>query len=193
MVLGITGGVGCGKSTVLRLLETEYGARVMLADNIGHEMMEQGKPAWQEIRKRFGEEILTARGEVDRDRLASLIYQDDEKRLLLNQIIHPCVRKEMERRIEEWRDEPLVVLETALLFETGCDVLCDEVWWVDAGREIRIQRLMDSRGYTREKAEAIMSRQMSEDDWRERCHHRIDNNKEEKKLTVQIKELLGRQ
>ena len=99
MVLGITGGVGCGKSTVLRLLETEYGARVMLADNIGHEMMEQGKPAWQEIRKRFGEEILTARGEVDRDRLASLIYQDDEKRLLLNQIIHPCVRKEMERRI----------------------------------------------------------------------------------------------
>lgn len=99
----------------------------------------------------------------------------------------------MERRIEEWRDEPLVVLETALLFETGCDVLCDEVWWVDAGREIRIQRLMDSRGYTREKAEAIMSRQMSEDDWRERCHHRIDNNKEEKKLTVQIKELLGRQ
>lgn len=192
MVLGITGGVGCGKSTVLKLLETEYGARVMLADDIGHEMMEQGKPAWLEIRKQFGDGILTPEGEVDRDRLASLIYQDEEKRQQLNGIIHPCVRKEMERRIEEWREEPLVVLETALLFETGCDILCDEIWWVDAGRELRIRRLMDSRGYTRQKAEAIMNRQMSEDDWRVKCHHRIDNNEEEKKLSVQIKELLGR-
>ncbi len=192
MVLGITGGVGCGKSTVLKLLETEYGARVMLADDIGHEMMEQGKPAWLEIRKQFGDGILTPEGEVDRDRLASLIYQDEEKRQQLNGIIHPCVRKEMERRIEEWREEPLVVLETALLFETGCDILCDEIWWVDAGRELRIRRLMDSRGYTRQKAEAIMNRQMSEDDWRVKCHHRIDNNEEVKKLSVQIKELLGR-
>ena len=191
MVLGITGGVGCGKSTVLNLLASHYGAKLLVADNLGHEVMEPGKPAWREIREQFGEGILTEEGTVDRNRLAALIYQDDAKRLLLNQIVHPYVYKEIEREIAEWKEEPLIVLETAILFETGCDALCDEVWWVDTDRETRIQRLMESRGYAREKAEAIMSKQLTEEEWGKLSHHRIDNNKDEKNLCIQIKELLG--
>lgn len=191
MVLGITGGVGCGKSTVLHLLSSQYGAKLLMADDIGHEVMEPGMPAWREIREQFGEEILTEEGTVDRDMLASLIYQDDAKRLLLNHIVHPHVFQEIEKRIKEWKEEPLIVLETAILFETGCDALCDEVWWVDTDRETRIQRLMSSRGYTREKAESIMSKQLGEEEWEKKSHHRIDNNNEEKNLFIQIKELLG--
>lgn len=191
MVLGITGGVGCGKSTVLNLLASHYKAKLLIADDIGHEVMEPGMPAWREIREQFGEEVFTDKGEVCRNRLAALIYQDDSKRLLLNHIIHPYVFKEIERRLEEWKEEPLIVLETAILFETGCDVLCDEIWWIDTDKETRIQRLRDSRGYTREKAESIMKKQMREEEWAERCHRRIDNNKDEKNLCVQIKELLG--
>lgn len=191
MVLGITGGVGCGKSTVLHLLSSQYGAKLLMADDIGHEVMEPGMPAWREIREQFGEEILTEEGTVDRNRLASLIYQDDAKRLLLNHIVHPHVFQEIKNRIKEWKEEPLIVLETAILFETGCDALCDEVWWVDTDRETRIQRLMSSRGYTREKAESIMSKQLGEEEWEKKSHHRIDNNNEEKNLFIQIKELLG--
>ena len=194
MVLGITGGVGCGKSTLMRLLASHYQAKLLIADEIGHEVMEPHTAAWQEIRKTFaGEGIFTEGGDIDRERLAALIYRDDEKRLLLNRIVHPHVFREIERRLREWRDEPLVVLETAILFETGCDVLCDEIWWIDTDREERIRRLIRSRGYTRERAEAIMDRQLGEAEWEDKCHHRIDNNQDEKNLYAQLKELLGRQ
>lgn len=193
MVLGITGGVGCGKSTVMRLLASLYGAKVLIADEIGHEVMEPQTAAWREIREAFGEEVFTGEGTINRDRLAALIYQDDGKRLLLNRIIHPHVFREIQRRIREWNEEPLIVLETAILFETGCDALCDEVWWIDTDREERIRRLIRSRSYTREKAEAIMKKQLGESEWAKRCHHRIDNNQDEKKLCIQLKELLGRQ
>ena len=100
MVLGITGGVGCGKSTVMRLLASQYKAEILMADEIGHEIMEPEKEAWREIREKFGEEVLTEKGEIDRDRLAAIIYQEDEKRVLLNHIVHPHVLREIRRRIK---------------------------------------------------------------------------------------------
>ena len=192
MVLGITGGVGCGKSTVLRLLASQYKAEILMADEIGHEIMEPEKEAWREIREKFGEEVLTEKGEIDRDRLAAIIYQEDEKRVLLNHIVHPHALREIRRRIKEWGGGSLIVLETAILFETGCDVLCDQIWWVDTDRETRIRRLSETRGYSRQKAEMIMNKQLGETEWQKRCDHRIDNNGDEKNLCRQIKELLGR-
>ena len=192
MVLGITGGVGCGKSTVLRLLASQYKAEILMADEIGHEIMEPEKEAWREIREKFGEEVLTEKGEIDRDRLAAIIYQEDEKRVLLNHIVHPHVLREIRRRIKEWGGGSLIVLETALLFETGCDAPSDQLWRLDTDRETRIRRLSETRGYSRQKAEMIMNKQLGETEWQKRCDHRIDNNGDEKNLCRQIKELLGR-
>lgn len=192
MVLGITGGVGCGKSTVLRLLAAKYQAKILMADEIGHQVMEPEREAWKEIREKFGEEVFTGEGKIDRDRLAAVIYRDDGKRNLLNSIVHPHVMRDIKKKIEEWREEPLIVLETAILFETGCDILCDQIWWVDTDRETRIWRLMETRGYSRQKLESIMKKQLGETEWAKRCDHRIDNNGDEKNLCMQIKELLGR-
>lgn len=192
MIIGITGGVGCGKSTLLSLLEKEYGARLLIADEIGHSAMRQGTGPYEEIRRCFGEGVILPDGEVDRAALASVIYDSDEKRQKLNAIIHPYVYEEIRKKLREWRDEPLIALETAILFETGCDGLCDQVWGVVADREERIRRLMESRGYSREKSEAIMSKQLADDEWKRRCDHIIDNSREQKKLLAGVQELLGR-
>lgn len=192
MVLGITGGVGCGKSTLVALLAEHYNAKLLIADEIGHRIMEPGAPAWQKIKEQFGVEVLMEDGRINRDRLAAVIYQDAARREDLNHIVHPLVLDVMRCCLKEWEREPLVVIETAILFETGCDSLCDQIWWVDAERETRISRLMNTRGYTREKAEAIMNSQLEEAEWEQRCSVRIDNNGDCEKLYDQLKELLGR-
>lgn len=190
MVVGLTGGVGSGKSVAMSLLSREFGAKLLIADDIGHRALEPNTLAYERIRNRFGAEYFTEDGEVDRNRLAALVYADGKKRAVLNDIVHPYVLGEIRKKLAEWREEPLVAIETAILFETECDKLCDQVWWIDADREVRIRRLMVSRGYSRERAEAIMSAQLPEEEWLHRCHFRIENNGDEKNLCRQLKELL---
>ena len=192
MVIGITGGVGCGKSTVLSLLEQKCKARLLIADEIGHQVMRAGTEVNRAIGQKFGREVIRPDGEVDRERLASMIYAEDSRREELNAIIHPCVRKEIEKKLKEWKQEPLIVLETAILFETGCDRFCHSVWGIVADREVRIGRLMESRGYSREKSESIMDTQLLDEEWAKRCDCLIDNNGDRKKLWIQVQELLGR-
>lgn len=192
MVIGITGGVGCGKSTVLSLLEQRCNARLLIADEIGHQVMKAGTDAYREICKEFGSEVIRPDGELDRNRLASMIYREDGRREELNAIIHPCVRREIEKKLQEWEREPLIVLETAILFETGCDKFCHQIWGIVADREERIRRLMETRGYSREKSESIMKKQLSEEELGKRCDCLIDNNGDIKKLWLQLQELLGR-
>ena len=176
MVIGLTGGVGCGKSTVMEILQREYGAKLLIADDIGHVVMEKGHPAYDAVREQFGEGILCEDGSIDRGALAQLVYADERKLNQLNAIIHPCVVEEISENLQECRTEPLIVLETAILFETGCDAFCDEIWGIHTNREIRIKRLMESRGYTREKAESIMKQQMGEEEYQKRCDRVLPNN-----------------
>ena len=176
MVIGLTGGVGCGKSTVMEILQREYGAKLLIADDIGHVVMEKGHPAYDAVREQFGEGILCEDGSIDRGALAQLVYADERKLNQLNAIIHPCVVEEISEKLQEWRTEPLIVLETAILFETGCEAFCDEIWGIHTNREIRIKRLMESRGYTREKAESIMKQQMGEEEYQKRCDRVLPNN-----------------
>ena len=156
MVLGITGGVGCGKSTLLSMLEKKKGAKVILADNLGHEVMEPGTECYEQIVTLLGSSILDETGHIKREKMAQIIYGDDEKRRKVNEIVHPSVKKEIKERIRMWQAEPLVVVETALMFESGCDAYCDEVWGIFTDPEIRIDRLSKSRGYSREKSLSIM-------------------------------------
>lgn len=189
MIVGITGGVGAGKSTVLSILERDCRARLLIADEMGHEVMEPGSDACREICRLFPE--VSRNGVIDRNRLAEIVYAHPEKMKQLNAVIHPRVLQKIREKLEEWREEPLIVIETAILFETGCDALCDQIWGVTADREVRIRRLMDSRGYTRERALAIMSQQLSQEEMSGKCHFLIKNNGNLEELSKQIKYLLG--
>lgn len=190
MVLGITGGVGCGKSTLLSMLEKKKGAKVILADNLGHEVMEPGTECYEQIVALLGSSILDETGHIKREKMAQIIYGDDEKRRQVNEIVHPSVKKEIKERIRMWQPEPLVVVETALMFESGCDAYCDEVWGIFTDPEIRIDRLLKSRGYSREKSLSIMQKQMSYEELKQKCSHVLFNDEDPDKLWEQIKELL---
>lgn len=190
MVLGITGGVGCGKSTLLSMLEKKKGAKVILADNLGHEVMEPGTECYEQIVTLLGSSILDEKGHIKRKKMAQIIYGDDEKRRQVNEIVHPSVKKEIKERIRMWQAEPLVVVETALMFESGCDAYCDEVWGIFTDPEIRIDRLSKSRGYSREKSLSIMQKQMSYEELKQKCSHVLFNDEDPDKLWEQIKELL---
>ena len=190
MVLGITGGVGCGKSTLLSMLEKKKGAKVIFADNLGHEVMEPGTECYEQIVTLLGSSILDETGHIKREKMAQIIYGDDEKRRQVNEIVHPSVKKEIKERIRMWQEEPLVVVETALMFESGCDAYCDEVWGIFTDPEIRIDRLSKSRGYSREKSLSIMQKQMSYEELKQKCSHVLFNDEDPDKLWEQIKELL---
>ena len=190
MVLGITGGVGCGKSTLLSMLEKKKGAKVILADNLGHEVMEPGTECYEQIVALLGSSILDETGHIKREKMAQIIYGDDEKRRQVNEIVHPSVKKEIKERIRMWQAEPLVVVETALMFESGCDAYCDEVWGIFTDPEIRIDRLLKSRGYSREKSLSIMQKQMSYEELKQKCSHVLFNDDALNKLWEQINELL---
>lgn len=190
MVIGLTGGVGCGKSTVIACLEQDFHAKILMADEIGHRAMEPGTSCYDQIVQLFGKCCVTEDGEIDRNAVAARMYASDELREQLNGIIHPYVKNEIRKKLMEWSDEPLIVVETAILFESGCDEICDEVWGVLTSGEIRIQRLMDSRNYSVEKCQAIMKKQLSDDEFERRCKRIIRNDGDMQELRNQLKELL---
>lgn len=187
-ILGITGGVGCGKSTVLEFLQQEYGAEVIQADLVARELMEPGQAVFSQVVRHFGEEILTD-GRIDRPLLASLVFQDAEKRTLLNQLTHPAVKEEICRRIAE-SGSPFIVIEAALLLEDGYDRICHEIWYIRAEESVRIRRLMDSRGYTRERCLHMMASQMKEDEFRAACRETVDNSGPWEETRRQLETLL---
>lgn len=185
-VIGVAGGVGSGKSTVLDILRRKHDAVICMADELGHEVMRPGTAGFEKIREVFGEAILSSAGEIDRELLARRVYREPDQLGLLNAIVHPLVLSEIRRRISERDQSRLFILETALLFETGCDQLCDEVWGVVTEDEIRIRRLKDSRGYSREKAESIMRNQHSNDTLWTLCKRVLVNDGEQRELEAQI-------
>ncbi len=174
-ILGITGGVGCGKSTVLDILQKEYGAYVIQADIVAHELMEPGQTSYKAIVEHFGQEILAEDGHIDRKALGAIVFADEEKLALLNSLTHPAVKMEIRRRITESQNI-FIVIEAALLLEDHYDEICDEIWYVYADREVRFQRLAASRGYSREKSRSMMDNQMSDEELRCRCQAVIDNS-----------------
>ncbi len=178
-VLGITGGVGAGKSTVLAYLREKYGACVIQADEVGRMLQTPGHDCYDRIVEAFGGAVVDARGSLRRDVLAAKVFDDPEALRRLNGFVHPAVKKYIAERIEEERRTgaaAFIVVEAALLLEAGYDDLCDEVWYVYAGEETRAARLTRSRGYSREKVRGIMANQMSDAAFRQRCKFVIDND-----------------
>lgn len=191
MVIGITGGVGCGKSTVMSLLKERFGAKTLLADELGHLAMQPGEEPYEKICQSFGKDVVLEDGNLDRSSLAEIIYNDNQKREELNHIIHPFVKEKIREYLQSWQKEPLIAIETAIMFETGCDAFCDVVWYVRTEPKLRIRRLMDSRGYTKERAEAIMAAQISDEEGCRRADECLDNNGSVEKIADRLQELLG--
>lgn len=190
--IGITGGVGAGKSEVLSYLETTYGATVLRADDIAHELTEPEGECYPALKLLFAkrddrEELFAAESDepdetgtdrpINRRALARAIFADDEFRNDVNGIIHPEVKREVMRRVDEARQSGAqwLFLEAALLLEEHYDELCDEIWYVHASRKIRIRRLKETRHYSSRKIEKILRSQKTDEEFREKCARVIEN------------------
>ncbi|HMK51586.1 MAG TPA: dephospho-CoA kinase [Thermodesulfobacteriota bacterium] len=160
--VGLTGGVASGKTAVSRVLKKE-GAYIIDADQIARELVQPRKPAWREIIRAFGEEILEEDGSVHRKRLAGKVFADAKQRKRLNRILHPRIKKEMDRRTKEigQRDpEAIVVIDAPLLIELGIHRQMDKLIVVTSTRAQQIKRLKDRDGANRGEAVRIVSAQM---------------------------------
>lgn len=187
-IIGVTGGVGAGKSTVLNYLEKHYGAKLILADLVGHEVMEPGHEAYEQVVKAFGQEIVSEDKTIDRKTLGAIVFADEKKRMILNRIIHPAVRQEILRRLEaaELLHLSYAVVEAALFLEENYDAFCDETWYIYTDEKIRRQRLKESRGYSDERIDQIFRSQKTHEEFQKRCLFMIDNNGSEEETFRQI-------
>ncbi len=177
-VFGITGGVGAGKSEVLTYLGQNYDATVIQADEAGYLVMLPGGECYGEIVKLFGRQITTETGELDRKRIAEIVFQDEEKLKALNAIVHPAVKRYIKKAIAaaEKAGTEYVFVEAALLIEEKYDEICDELWYIYADEEVRKERLIEGRGYSEKKVLEIMANQLSEDEFSSHCDFEIDNS-----------------
>lgn len=165
LVVGLTGGIGSGKSEVARRLAAR-GAVVVDADAIAREVVAPGTPGLAQVVEAFGAEVLAADGSLDRERLAATVFGDDEQRKRLNAIVHPLVGAAMVRRTEEAaaRDPLAVVVnDVPLLVEGGLSDRYDVVVVVDCAEETQLRRLVEQRGMTEADARARMAVQVSRD------------------------------
>lgn len=176
MVIGLTGGIGAGKSAVMEYLQ-EKGCYTILADDVARKLQEKGGVIYNKMLEVFGTDILGEDGQLDRNSVASVVFSDEKRLSQLNAIVHPAVREKILSLIAENKDKyPHIVIEAALLIEEHYEDVVEEFWYVDAADEIRIQRLMENRGYTREKCLSIMNRQLSREEYVRHCKVVLDNS-----------------
>ncbi|HIW83198.1 MAG TPA: dephospho-CoA kinase [Candidatus Dorea gallistercoris] len=177
-IIGITGGIGAGKTQVLEYLNNRYGATVCQADDVAKKLQKKGGECYDAIVEHFGEEILDEKGELDRPRLGEIVFSDRAQLSALNGIVHPAVKKEILKKIqqEERRNTNLFILEAALLIEDHYDKICDELWYIYVEDSIRKNRLFYSRGYGAATIESIMRAQLSKDMFLKHCDRVIDNS-----------------
>ena len=178
-VIGITGGVGAGKSEILKYLKEKHGAMVVEADKVGHLLMEPGGACYYSIVEKFGSSILNGDQTINRAKLGKIVFADSQLLDALNKIIHPRVKSYIVSEIAKERAyhrTKYFVVEAALLIEDHYDVICDELWYIHTDEAVRASRLRESRGYDDEKIERIMANQKSPEEFKAVCQVVIDNS-----------------
>lgn len=164
-LIGLTGGIACGKSTVLTML-ADLGAHTIDADRVTHELQAPGMPVYEQIVAAFPEAVPEPGAPLDRRRLAALVFSDPQRLRLLEQIVHPAVRVELRRFIEAVghaagaAERPVVVIDVVKLIESGWVQVCDEVWVVMAPEEQQVARLMATRGMSEAEARQRIAAQI---------------------------------
>lgn len=187
-IIGITGGVGSGKSRVLAYLETKYKAVICQADHVAWKLQEPGQKCYTQITDCFGEKILNQDKTINRNKLGQIVFSDHKKLLQLNQIMHPAVKKYIVELIEHEKEKGTIyfIIEAALLLEEHYNLLCDELWYIYCDEKVRRERLKMNRNYTDEKIDSIMASQLPEEIFQRECQIVIDNSGEFEDTCYQI-------
>ena len=193
-IIGITGGIGSGKSCVLNIMEEIYGAVLCQTDVVAHQLQKKGETCYKEIVNVFGVNILTENKEIDRKKLGAIVFNDNDKLKKLNQIVHPAVKKQVKLEIEEARrkQKEFFLIESALLMEDHYEELCDELWYIYADERVRRDRLKTSRLMNEEKIDLIIKAQATEETCRKYCHITIDNSGTIENTKEQIEQAVNR-
>ncbi len=176
--IGLTGGIGSGKSTVSQIL-AELGAFVIDADKVGHEIYLPGKEAWHQLTTAFGRDILAPDQTIDRKKLGDLVFGSDDARKKLNGIVHPLMFQDIDRRIKAKRAEEFtkpIVVEAAILIEANWLPLADEVWLVVTNKNAVIDRVATQRGMAAKETEARIASQLSDSERRKYAQIVIEND-----------------
>ncbi|MCM1182750.1 MAG: dephospho-CoA kinase [Roseburia sp.] len=193
-IIGITGGVGAGKTQALSYIEAHYRCRVIRADEAAHLLEQPGQACYTRLVALLGPDILNADGTIDRRRMADAVFGDKGALSRVNAIVHPEVKKYILEQIRYERERGAVdffFIEAALLIEERYDLIADELWYIHSDVEVRKKRLMRDRQYSEEKTAAIMREQLSEAEFREHCGIVIRNNGDLEETYRQIRAILG--
>lgn len=193
-VIGITGGVGAGKSVVLNYLKEKYPCEILVADDIGNEVKMPGGRCYKAFIELVGTDIVLEDGTIDRAKAAEKIFADDALLDEVNALIHPAVKDEVRERTAKAKEEGkvgFVFIEAALLIEAGYLPELDELWYVCAGESLRAKRLKEARGYSEERIEGIMEQQLTEEEFRKYADRVIVNDGTIEELKEQIDNIMG--
>lgn len=192
-IIGLTGGIASGKSTVSALLQ-EKGYAVLDADKIAWKLAEPGQPLWQEYKNRYGDKVLHEDRTLNRQAVANIVFAAPKERQWMDAMAHPIIKAEIKRQLHELAAQGagVVFLDVPLLYESGWDAMADITWVVYVSRENQVQRLCSRNGFTVEEAERRISVQMSMEEKRVRAQVVIDNNGDMEQLKQQVFALLAR-
>lgn len=192
--IGITGGVGAGKSAILSYISEHFQAKVVLADDLAKSLMEPGQICYPKLQQLFTSyDVFEQTGEIDKQKMAKLLFSHPDLRLQMNAIVHPAVKAAVMEMVEEERSKgelKYFFFEAALLIEDHYDELCDEMWYIYTNETNRRARLKASRGYSDEKIDAMFASQMPEEAFRKHCQQVIDNNGTPEEAFAAIDEIL---
>lgn len=192
-LIGITGGVGAGKTEILSYIRQHYNCKIYLADEVAHMIQMPGQACHERMVALLGQGVLAPDGSIDRGKLAARIFLDKNLLQKVNAIVHPAVRDYLEEAVRTAAQDgktELFFIEAALLIENGYRDFVDEMWYIYASDEVRRKRLEKNRNYTRERIDHIMANQLSEEAFRKDSDFVIDNNGDLSEAYSQIKKRL---
>lgn len=189
-VIGITGGIGSGKSTVSNLLKG-FGAKIIDADLIARDIVRKGERALMEIEAFFGAEVITADGELDRKSLGKIVFGNQGKLKVLNEITHKYIIEKIKNQLDFAGEEgvEVVAIDAAIPFKEGFIDMADEIWVVAADEKVRIERIMARNGLTYEEALSRVNSQMMQEEYIKLADRVIFNNSGIEELINKVKEL----
>lgn len=199
-IIGVTGGVGSGKTELLHYIEKNYRCRILLADEASHEVMQKGGRIYEPLVALLGSSVLDSSGEINRKEMAARIFSHEELLGRVNALIHPAVREYILEAVAEEREKAAAgaedavdyfFLEAALLIECGYRSVVDEMWYIYCDLAVRRERLKKSRGYSDGKIDSILSSQLTEAQFRSGSDVIIDNSGNLEDAYRQIREALA--
>lgn len=182
MIIGLTGGIATGKSTAADYLKKK-GAKIIDADQISHKITQKGEKGWELIINKFGEDILREDRELDREKLGEIVFSDSKKRKELEYLLHPLIIAEMKEKAYDYlKKNKIVIFEVPLLFETGLDLFCDQVWVISASEATQIKRLKKRNNLNQSEAKKRINSQLSIKEKEDKADLVIENNSTIKEL-----------